>query len=227
MAGAFKVTTDVYCVGGSGVSSSGDCMVYLVDAGKGQLILVDSGLTNSDLIVKNIESLGFEPKRIAHHIITHCHIDHIGNSAKLKRILKFKIYAHEPDCETIETGGVKTGASFYNVPYEPVKVDVKLSKPMEVFAIGKHNVKILHIPGHTPGGICPFMDVGGERVIFAQDVHGPLFEEFGSSRMEFVDSLKKERDLSADILCEGHFGVIKGKDKVRKYIEGYIKEFSA
>jgi glyoxylase-like metal-dependent hydrolase (beta-lactamase superfamily II) len=226
MAGAFKVTNDVYCVGGSGISSSGDCMVYLIDTEEGQLILVDSGLTNHQLIIRSIESLGFEPKRIAHHIITHSHIDHIGNSAKLKKLLKFKVYAHEPDVKTIEMGGVETGAALYNVPYEPLRVDVKLTKPMDVFAIGKHNVKILHIPGHTPGGVCPFIDVGGERVIFGQDVHGPLFEEFGSSRMQFVESLKKERDLNADILCEGHFGVIKGKEKVKKYIDGYIRDYS-
>jgi hypothetical protein len=70
------------------------------------------------------------------------------------------------------------------------------------------------------------LDIKSERVIFAQGVHGPLFEEFGSNRMDFVESLKKEMDLNADILCEGHFGVFRGKDKVRRYIEGYINEFS-
>jgi len=68
--------------------------------------------------------------------------------------------------------------------------------------------------------------VRGERVIFAQDVHGPIFEAFGSDRRQFAESLKKERDLKADILCEGHYGIYKGKENVRKYIEGYVREFS-
>jgi glyoxylase-like metal-dependent hydrolase (beta-lactamase superfamily II) len=226
MAGAFKVTNDVYCVGGSGISSSDDCMVYLVDCENGELTLIDSGATNPERILANIENLGFKSKQVSYHIITHCHIDHIGNSAKLKRMLGFKIYAHVPDANVIETGSIETGATLYGVDYEPVKVDVKFTKPEEPLSVGKHQFKILHVPGHTPGGICPYLDVKGERVIFAQDVHGPLLEEFGSSRMDFIESLKKERDLNADILCEGHFGVIKGKDKVRKYIEGYISEFS-
>jgi glyoxylase-like metal-dependent hydrolase (beta-lactamase superfamily II) len=70
------------------------------------------------------------------------------------------------------------------------------------------------------------LDIEGIRVIFAQDVHGTIFEQFGSDKRQFVASLTKERDLNADILCEGHFGVFKGKEKVRKYIEGYIREFS-
>jgi glyoxylase-like metal-dependent hydrolase (beta-lactamase superfamily II) len=223
----FKITEDVYCVGGSGVSGSIDCMIYLIDCGNNEFLLIDSGVADAEIILKNIEGLGFEPKRIKHHIITHCHIDHIGNSARLKKMLHFKVYAHTPDSEVIENGGAATGAHFYNVPYEPVNVDVKFTKPEETLKVGKHEVKILHVPGHTPGGICPYVDARGERIIFAQDVHGPIFEELGSDRQKFAESLRKERDLSADILCEGHYGVIKGKEKVRKYIEGYIKEFSA
>jgi hypothetical protein len=70
------------------------------------------------------------------------------------------------------------------------------------------------------------LDIKGERVIFAEDVHGPIFEQFGSDKRQLAASLMRERDLNADILCEGHFGVFKGKEKVRKYIEGYIREFS-
>jgi glyoxylase-like metal-dependent hydrolase (beta-lactamase superfamily II) len=226
MTGAFKVTNDVYCIGGSGISSSDDCMVYLIDCENGELTLIDSGATNPERILTNIEHMGFTLKRVSHHIITHCHIDHIGNSAKLKRILGFKIYAHEPDAQVIETGSIETGATLYGLDYEPVKVDVKFTKPEEVLTLGKHQLRILHVPGHTPGGICPYLDVKGERIIFAQDVHGPIFEQFGSDRKQFAASLKKERDLNADTLCEGHFGIFKGKDQVRKYIEGYIREFS-
>jgi glyoxylase-like metal-dependent hydrolase (beta-lactamase superfamily II) len=226
LAGAFKVTHDVYCVGGSGISSSDDCMVYVVDCENSQLVLIDSGVANPQKILENIKNVGLEPSRITHHIITHCHIDHIGNSAKLKKRLGFKVYAHVPDSQVIESGGVQTGAALYGVDYEPVKVDVTFTKPEELLAVGKHQLRILHVPGHTQGGISPYLDIKGERVIFAQDVHGPLFEEFGSSRMDFVESLKKEMDLNADILCEGHFGVFRGKDKVRRYIEGYIREFS-
>jgi glyoxylase-like metal-dependent hydrolase (beta-lactamase superfamily II) len=226
MAGAFKVTHDVYCVGGSGVSSSDDCMVYVIDCENSQLVLIDSGVADPQKILDNIKNVGLEPNRITHHIITHSHIDHIGNSAKLKKTLGFRVYAHEPDSKVIEFGGIQTGATLYGVDYEPVRVDVSFTKSEELLSVGKHQLKILHVPGHTPGGICPYLDIEGERVIFAQDVHGPLFEQLGSIRKDFVESLEKERDLNADILCEGHFGVFRGKDKVRKYIEGYISEFS-
>jgi hypothetical protein len=33
--------------------------------------------------------------------------------------------------------------------------------------------------------------------------------------------------LKADILCEGHAGVYKGKEKVRNYIESYLERYSS
>jgi hypothetical protein len=31
-------------------------------------------------------------------------------------------------------------------------------------------------------------------------------------------------NLEADILCEGHFGILNSKGKVKDYIEGYIRK---
>lgn len=226
MSGPFRVFKDIYCIGGTGISGPGDCMIYLIDMKKNYLILIDSGVEYFKKIVDNIKILGFNPNNLKAHIITHCHIDHIGNSAQFKKEFKLKIYAHELDAEPIEKGGVKTGADFYGVNYEPVKVDYKFTKEEELLYFGEYDLHILHIPGHTPGGIAPYIDIAGKRVIFAQDVHGPIFPALGSDRKQFVKSLKKMVGLEADILCEGHFGIYEGKDKVREYIEDYINQFS-
>jgi glyoxylase-like metal-dependent hydrolase (beta-lactamase superfamily II) len=225
MAGPFRIFKDVYCIGGTGISTMGDCMVYLIDMKKETLVLIDSGVSNFQKIVNNVKTLGFDPKNLKAHIITHCHIDHIGNSARFKKEFNLKVYAHELDAEPIEKGGAKTGVDFYGVSYEPVIIDVKFTKEEETLHLGDQDLKILHIPGHTPGGIAPYIDFG-KRVLFAQDVHGPLFPAFGSNRKQFVKSLKKMQELNADILCEGHFGIYDGKDEVRKYIQRYIDQFS-
>ena len=226
MTGPFRVFEDIYCIGGSGISGAGDCMIYLIDTKKDNLVLIDSGVAYFEKIVDNIKHLGFDPTHLKAHIITHCHIDHIGNSARFKKEFKLKVYAHKLDAEPIEKGGMRTGANFYGVNYEPVIIDRKFIKEEETLHLGEYDLQILHIPGHTPGGIAPYIDISDKRVIFAQDVHGPIFSAFGSDKRQFVKSLKKMRDLNADILCEGHFGVYTGKDKVKKYIEQYINQFS-
>jgi len=215
----------VYCVGGGGISSAGDCLVYLIDAGE-ELVLIDVGVTDHQRILTNIRKMGFESSKITSIIITHAHIDHIGNLRKLKNILKAKIYAHDLECDPLENGGDKTADYFYGVKYKPVKIDIKFKEHLEKITIGNKNINILHIPGHTPGGIAPYMDLNGVRILFSQDTHGPLFPNLGSNKEDFVISLKEMQELNSDILCEGHFGIYEGKEEVSKYIQGYIDQFS-
>lgn len=82
----------------------------------------------------------------------------------------------------------------------------------------------LHTPGHTPGGISPYLDVKGTRILFDQDIHGPgpFDPSWGSNKELWRDSMRKLINLNADILCEGHFGIYKPADKVRDYIEYYL-----
>jgi hypothetical protein len=38
--------------------------------------------------------------------------------------------------------------------------------------------------------------------------------------------MEKLLDLDADILCEGHFGIFSGRERVRKYINGYLDQYT-
>ena len=39
-------------------------------------------------------------------------------------------------------------------------------------------------------------------------------------------SMQKLLALEADILCEGHFGIFRSKEKVKEYINGYLRSYS-
>jgi glyoxylase-like metal-dependent hydrolase (beta-lactamase superfamily II) len=60
-------------------------------------------------------------------------------------------------------------------------------------------------------------------VLFAQDVHGPLAPSLLSNEADYQRSLRRLRDLDADILCEGHYGVFEGREEARRFIESFIE----
>ena len=62
----------------------------------------------------------------------------------------------------------------------------------------------------------------GLKVLFGQDVHGPLDTSLLSDRKDYLNSLHLLLSLEADILCEGHFGVYHGKEDVRKFIRSFL-----
>jgi len=65
------------------------------------------------------------------------------------------------------------------------------------------------------------------RVLFGQDIHGPFSPEFLSDIGRWRDSMERLLSLKADILCEGHYGIFTGREKVRKYIEGYLDQYAS
>jgi hypothetical protein len=61
-------------------------------------------------------------------------------------------------------------------------------------------------------------------VLFGQDIHGPYHPNWGGDPAKAVGSLIKLRDTRADILCEGHYGVIQPADKVAEFIQEFIDD---
>lgn len=219
-----KICEHIYLVGGSEISHSADCSVYLLDGGE-NLALIDSGAgPGISNIVANIQEFGFSPDRISLVVSTHAHIDHIGGNAYLQRKYECRIFAHELDAGKIETGEM-VGAEFYGIPYEPAKVDIRMSGKEKTLDIGDLKLHAIHIPGHTPGSIALWVDIDGQRVLFGQDVHGPYVAGWGAIMDEVGPSLEKMRALDADILCEGHFGVYRPRDEVAAYIEQFLARF--
>ena len=66
------------------------------------------------------------------------------------------------------------------------------------------------------------MESEGLKVLFGQDVHGPLHPSLLSNREDYRRSLQLLLELEADILCEGHFGVYRGKKEVAAFIQKYL-----
>ncbi len=214
----FEVTNGIFMVGGPEMTDGRDACVYLLDLG--ELILIDSGAGWSvDQIQGNIERLGFDCSKLSRLILTHCHIDHIGGSHPLRKRFGITVYIHALDALPLETGDpVLTAATWYNTTFPPMSVDVKFTMPKEVLSIGDDKLICLHTPGHTPGSISLYLDREGERVLFGQDLHGPILKEFGSDLSRWNLSTQELLKLDADILCEGHFGVYRSKKEVTNYL---------
>jgi len=221
-----KIVDGVYLVGGQELTDIRDCCVYLVDGGS-ELALIDAGLGySSRAILDNIKKLGFDLSLLKYVIATHGHIDHIGGLSYFQS-LGAKVVGHALELDAISRGMAHlTAESYYKVSYQPVSVDLVLNGEMQDVTVGELTLRCLFTPGHTPGGISPYVDLNGCRILFGQDIHGPFNVSWGSDMEKWQVSMKKLIDLEADILCEGHFGVYQPAAKVRQYIEHYLDQYA-
>lgn len=213
---------DLNIIGNSEISHHLDCCVYVVDAG--DLILIDAGAgASTERLVDNILALGLMPEKLAYIIATHAHIDHIGSLSDLKRKYNARVIAHELDATAIESGR-KVGAEYYGVKYRPCEVDIKLRGAGGRLMLGRYEFDFIHIPGHTQGSMAVTVTLNKRKILFGQDIHGPYMPVWGGDRIKAVSSLKKLIEVKADILCEGHYGVIKPSDEVEDFIREFLND---
>lgn len=218
-----KITSNIYLVGGPNKSDSSDAAIYLIRSGS-EAALVDAGTGGgTDSVLKNIRGTGTEPRGLKYLFLTHCHYDHTGGAASMKGATGCKIVAHDLDAAFLEAGDSEvTAASWYGTWMEPIKVDIKVTAKEKFFTVGELEVAFYHAPGHSPGSAVLTTVSDGKLVLFGQDVHGPLNDSLRSVRKDYEKSLEFMLSLDADILCEGHFGVYVGKEKVRDFIESFL-----
>jgi glyoxylase-like metal-dependent hydrolase (beta-lactamase superfamily II) len=218
-----NITKEIDQVGGGNLTSPEDAAVYLLRSDN-RAVLVDAGCGYSQSqLFQNIEACGVPLDGIEYLLITHCHFDHTGGAQAVRDRTGCKIVAHELEARFLEEGDQRvTAAKWYGAFLEPFQVDVKLKGERQELWVGQKRVEAVHVPGHSPGSLVYVTESEGLKVLFGQDVHGPLDASLLSNREDYRRSLKLLLSLQADVLCEGHYGVIRGKEEVADFIESFL-----
>ena len=90
---------------------------------------------------------------------THGHADHIGANRKMKEAFPTaKLAIHEADAPYLDRPELNLSAAF-GIPLTSPAADVLLHDADEV-AVGALRFQVIHVPGHTPGGIALYAEAG-------------------------------------------------------------------
>jgi glyoxylase-like metal-dependent hydrolase (beta-lactamase superfamily II) len=217
------ITGEIHQVGGGQLTAPEDAAIYLINV-DGHGALVDAGCGRAlPRLLDNIRACGVKPEQIEYLLLTHCHFDHTGGAPALKDLLGCKIVAHALETPFLEQGDNRvTAATWYGATLTPFPVDRQLVGPREEILLGGRVIEALHTPGHSPGSVVYATESEGLKILFAQDVHGPLHPDLKSDAADYRRSLELLLALEADVLCEGHFGIYRGKPAVAAFIRQFL-----
>jgi len=125
---------------------------YLVGDEEAKEGLIIDPADDTDLLLSEAESYGL---RIKYIINTHGHVDHIMGNREMVLRTQAKIVIHEKDADRLTQTPAYLLDMFGATPSPPADLLVKEGDGIQV---GKLSLKVIHTPGHSPGGISLYGD---------------------------------------------------------------------
>jgi glyoxylase-like metal-dependent hydrolase (beta-lactamase superfamily II) len=204
-----------------GGKRGGRVRAFLLDAGGGELTLIDTLFENDGRgVLEYLERIGRRMSDLRHIVLTHAHRSHLGGVAELKRRSGATVYSHEWEADIVSSARraqpvtvrpvqslrlwpFQAGLALGRPKHRPCAVDEKLE---DGDTVGP--VHVLHIPGHTPGHLGfhwperRFLAAGDAIATWPELCPG--WKAFNLNKEQQRESLRRMAELDVDIVGVGH-----------------------
>lgn len=129
-----------------------------------EAVLIDAG-DEADRIIEHIESSDLRLKMI---IATHGHIDHVAAIPEVSEAFSVPVFMHRDELPVYRSAG-QQAALFGLEPPVTLEIDHFLTDG-DTVRIGELAGRVIHTPGHSPGGVTIVFDAETPPKAFVGDV---------------------------------------------------------
>lgn len=222
-----NVPTGVFTIRGV----MGVCHVLVGE--KGEAVLLDAGLIGEQWQIRwRLRRLGLGPKNVKAILLTHGHLDHVGNLAWAKAWTGAPVLAHPLEQEHIDGAYPYSGVAVWCGRLEragrrwlgvgaAVKIDETIGDGDELPFFG--GLRVVHLPGHTPGH-CGFYSARHDTLFSGDLIASYWFRgavtppPILNTHPEMIaGSLEKARRLNPRWIVPQHYDVLDGALHRRRF----------
>jgi glyoxylase-like metal-dependent hydrolase (beta-lactamase superfamily II) len=153
-------------------------------------VIIDPGLNCEGIV----SFLNAELITVTAILLTHGHYDHILSARRVSNFTKAALYAHRLEAELLADPLMNLSEVFGNE-----KMSLCVEKQFEdgdEIRVGNETLRVIHTPGHTPGGVCFYNE--RDSIIFTGDTL--FWETVGRADLPLGDGYTLTRSVNEKLL---------------------------
>ena len=189
------------------VNPFGENMYILWDEASRDAVVVDPGMMREaerEMVTKFIEG---QDLNVIHILLTHMHIDHITSARWLADKTGADVCACALDAQLGRELPDQVAQFHLKIESEPLVIDRMLSDG-DVLPLGEESIQVLHVPGHSPGGLAFYLPQSGLLISGDTIFNGSVgrTDLWGGDMAQLINSIREKILPLPDetVIASGH-----------------------
>lgn len=189
------------------VNPFGENMYILWDETSREAVVVDPGMMRDaerEMVTKFIEG---QKLNVIHILLTHMHIDHITSARWLADKTGADVCACALDAQLGRELPDQIAQFHLKIEAEPLIIDRILSDG-DVLSLGDESIQVLHVPGHSPGGLAFYLPQSGLLISGDTIFNGSVgrTDLWGGDMAQLINSIREKILPLPDetVIASGH-----------------------
>ena len=189
------------------VNPFGENMYILWDEASRDAVVVDPGMMREaerEMVTKFIEG---QKLNVLHILLTHMHIDHITSARWLADKTGADVCACALDAQLGRELPDQVAQFHLKIESEPLVIDHILSDG-DVLPLGEESIQVLHVPGHSPGGLAFYLPLSGLLISGDTIFNGSVgrTDLWGGDMAQLINSIREKILPLPDetVIASGH-----------------------
>ena len=189
------------------VNPFGENMYILWDETSRDAVVVDPGMMREaerEMVTKFIEG---QKLNVTHVLLTHMHIDHITSARWLADKTGADVCASAKDAQLGQELPQQIQEFHLNIDSSPLNIDHELNDG-DTIPLGDELIQVLHVPGHSPGGLAFYLPQSGFLLSGATIFNGSVgrTDLWGGDMAQLINSIREKILPLPDetVIASGH-----------------------
>ena len=189
------------------VNMFGENMYFLWDETSHDAVVVDPGMMRDaerKMVTDFIEGQGLKVKHI---LLTHLHLDHVTGARWLAEQTGADICASTQDAQLGLELPEQVAQFHLKIEAEPLTIDRELVEG-DTIPLGEEMIQVLHVPGHSPGGLAFYLPQSGLLISGDTIFNGSVgrTDLMGGDMAQLINSIREKILTLPDetVIASGH-----------------------